>query len=114
MGGEIGIEDAPAMPGKDSGGSIFWFTVPSIVVEAAPPNHALQGVNVAVVSPNRILSQGLNTQLREAGGNVVGATVAQGMAQAAPTPQAVAASQSAPRARRPASPSCWPRTIPST
>jgi PAS domain S-box-containing protein len=74
MGGEIGVDEAPPLPGKASGGSMFWFMVPSMVVEAAPPDHALQGLCVAVVSPNRILAQGLTQQIREAGGDVVGAT----------------------------------------
>jgi CheY-like chemotaxis protein len=72
MGGEIGVDEALG------GGSCFWFTVPSIVVEAAPPDHALRGMRVAVVSPNRILAQGLTQQIREAGGDVVGAQVAPG------------------------------------
>jgi CheY-like chemotaxis protein len=72
MGGEIGVDEAPG------GGSMFWFTVPAIVVEAAPPNHALQGVRVAVVSPNRVLAQGLTQQIREAGGDVLGATTSPG------------------------------------
>jgi len=75
MGGRIGVDEAS--PGK-GGGSCFWFTVPSIVVEAAPPDHALAGLRIAVVSPNRVLAQGLMAQIREAGGDVVGATVAPG------------------------------------
>ena len=72
MGGQIGVDEA------QGGGSCFWFTVPSIVVAAAPPDHALAGMCVAVISPNRILSNGLATQIREAGGTVIGATVAPG------------------------------------
>jgi CheY-like chemotaxis protein len=72
MGGEIGVDEAPG------GGSMFWFTLPAIVVEAAPPDHALEGVHVAVVSPNRVLAQGLTQQIREAGGDVLGATTSPG------------------------------------
>ena len=72
QGGEIGVDEAPG------GGSMFWFTLPSIVAEAAPPDHALQGFHVAVISPNRTLAQGLSYQIREAGGDVVGATAGAG------------------------------------
>lgn len=57
---------------------MFWFTLPSIVVEAAPPDHALAGMQVAVISPNRVLAQGLGQQIREAGGEVLGATTSPG------------------------------------
>ena len=78
MGGEIGVDEAPALPGGAAGGSMFWFTLPSIVVEAAPPDHALAGMQVAVISPNRVLAQGLGQQIREAGGEVLGATTSPG------------------------------------
>jgi PAS domain S-box-containing protein len=66
MGGEIGIEPAP------SGGSIFWFTVPSVVVEAAAEDdmEALQGCKVAIVTRNAVLRDALTAQIRNAGGEV--------------------------------------------
>ena len=71
MGGEIGISDAPVITGL--GGSCFWFTTPVFVVEGAPANRPLAGLRVAVISPNRLLAHGLGAQIREAGGDVVGA-----------------------------------------
>jgi PAS domain S-box-containing protein len=78
MGGQIGVDEAAPLAGHGPGGSCFWFTVPSIVVEEAAANHALAGLRFAVISPNRVLSQGLMAQIREAGGDVVGASVAPG------------------------------------
>ncbi len=78
MGGQIGVDEAPSLGSEKGGGSSFWFTVPAIVVEAARADHALAGLTVAVVSPNRVLAQGLMAQIREAGGDVVGASVAPG------------------------------------
>ncbi len=78
MGGEIGIDDATPLSGQLRGGSCFWFTVPAIVVEAAPADHALKGLRVAVISPNRVLAQGVSAQIREAGGEVIGAMAAPG------------------------------------
>jgi PAS domain S-box-containing protein len=75
MGGEIGISDAPAIAGL--GGSCFWFTIPVFVVEGAPA-QPLAGLRVAVMSPNRLLAQGLSAQIREAGAEVVGAQVSPG------------------------------------
>ncbi len=72
MGGEIGVDAAP--PLAEMGGSVFWFTIPAIVVEGAPAERPLSGMCVAVMSPNRLLAQGLSAQIREAGGKVVGAT----------------------------------------
>jgi CheY-like chemotaxis protein/anti-sigma regulatory factor (Ser/Thr protein kinase) len=71
MGGEIGISDAPVIAGL--GGSCFWFTTPVFVVEGAPAGRPLAGLRVAVISPNRLLAHGLGAQIREAGGDVVGA-----------------------------------------
>ena len=51
------------------GGSVFWFTVPAIVVEGAATVRPLAGMRVAVMSPNRLLAQGLSAQIREAGGD---------------------------------------------
>ena len=73
MGGEIGVDAAPLLAGM--GGSIFWFTVPAIVVEGAPAEFPLAGMRVAVMSANPLLAQGLCAQIRAAGGDVVGAAV---------------------------------------
>jgi len=78
MGGQIGVDAAEPVSGHGNGGSCFWFTVPSIVLEEAAPDHALAGLRLAVISPNRVLAQGLMAQLREAGADVVGASVAPG------------------------------------
>ena len=76
MGGSIGVCDAPAI--ADLGGSCFWFTIPSIVVEGAPAARPLAGMRIAVMTPNRLLAHGLSGQIREAGGDVVGVQVAPG------------------------------------
>jgi PAS domain S-box-containing protein len=66
MDGEIGIDPAPG------GGSIFWFTVPAIVIrDAAESEPPLKGMRVAVVTRNAILREGLAAQVQYAGGDVV-------------------------------------------
>ena len=67
MGGEIGIEPAPG------NGSIFWFTLPAVVVVPAPEirEAPLAGVRVAVVTRNAMLREGLSAQLRAAGAQVL-------------------------------------------
>lgn len=67
MGGEIGIEPAPG------GGSIFWFTLPSIVVSAADPRDAtaLEGCRVALVTRSAVLREALTAQICNASGAVV-------------------------------------------
>ena len=71
MGGEIGIE--PAF----GSGSIFWFTLPAIVVSAAPvvnDTRPLGGLRFAMVTRNALLREGLTAQLRAAGGEVTAFT----------------------------------------
>ena len=69
MGGEIGVEAAPG------GGSMFWFTLPSIVaVPAADQTTPLAGMRVAIVTRNSVLRDGLGAQIRAAGGAVAGLT----------------------------------------
>jgi PAS domain S-box-containing protein len=65
MGGQIGIEPAPG------GGSIFWFTVPSMVVKPASVRPQIGALKVAVVTRNAVLRESLTEQVRAAGGEVV-------------------------------------------
>lgn len=67
MDGSIGVDAAPG------GGSLFWFSVPVLVLQeaaksAAPPLHDF---NIAVVARNPVLREGLTAQIRDAGGTVV-------------------------------------------
>ena len=67
MGGEIGIE--PAF----GSGSIFWFTLPAIVVAGAPvlpQMRPLDGLRFAIVTRNALLREGMTAQLRASGGEV--------------------------------------------
>jgi len=69
MGGEIGLEPAPA------GGSIFWFTLPAMVAEPADANAApLDRLRVALISANPVLRDGLSAQIAAAGGETTGLT----------------------------------------
>ena len=67
MGGEIGIDPAP------DGGSVFWFTIPAVVVTAArqEDGERLSGHRVAIVTRSPILREALTAQIRHAGGDVV-------------------------------------------
>jgi PAS domain S-box-containing protein len=69
MGGDIGVEAAPG------GGSLFWFTLPSVVVvPAADHSMPLDGMRVAIVTRNSVLRDGLAAQVRAGGGTVAGLT----------------------------------------
>jgi PAS domain S-box-containing protein len=69
MGGQIGVDAAPG------GGSLFWFTLPSVVVvPAADQSMPLDGMRVAIVTRNSVLRDGLGAQVRAAGGTVAGLT----------------------------------------
>ncbi len=67
MGGEIGV-DAAAPIGGEGGGSSFWFTLPSQVVEAGAAGAPLKGLRVAVMSRNKALREGLYLQIAACGG----------------------------------------------
>lgn len=67
MDGEIAMEPA------QSGGSVFWFTLPVLVVRETKPaqKRKLDGRKIAIVARNSILRDGLGAQIRDAGGEVV-------------------------------------------
>ncbi len=67
MGGEIGVEPGPGS------GSVFWFTLPAVVVTAAPlvpEPRPLSDTRIAIITRNTILREGLSAQLRAVGGTV--------------------------------------------
>ena len=69
MGGDIGIDS-----GQENG-SNFWFTVPSVVVEAADlDSQPLAGRRIAIVSRNRSLREGLCLQIANLGGEGINFT----------------------------------------
>jgi PAS domain S-box-containing protein len=67
MAGEIGVESAPG------GGSIFWFSVPSIAIRESSATEAeqLEGFRIAFVTRNAVLRESVTAQIRLAGGEVV-------------------------------------------
>ncbi len=67
MGGEIGIDPA------NGGGSVFWFTMPSVVVRGAAQETPvrLAGRRIAVVTRSSVLRGALVAQIRNLGGEAV-------------------------------------------
>ena len=65
MGGEINVDQAPG------GGSIFWFTMPAIVIREAEDNRILAGSKIALLTRNAVLREGLMAEIKAAGGDVV-------------------------------------------
>jgi CheY-like chemotaxis protein len=68
MGGQIGLTARP------TGGSSFWFTIPSFVLEQAPKaaEQPLRDFQVSIVTRNGVLREGLTAQVALAGGRVIG------------------------------------------
>ena len=67
MGGEIGVDAR-----VHGGGSCFWFTLPLIAASAATKDRApLQDMQVAVISRNAALREGLHLQIAASGGIAV-------------------------------------------
>lgn len=65
MGGEIGLTPNP------NGGSVFWFTIPAIGPLDAPNySKALAGKNIAVLSRNTVLREGLIQQVENTGAQI--------------------------------------------
>ena len=65
MGGEIGVDAA------QGGGSIFWFTLPAVVLREGRGNRKLAGQRIAVISRNAVLRDGMAAQIRNTGGDAV-------------------------------------------
>jgi len=67
MGGQIGVDAAPPLFGE-TGGSCFWFTIPSKAIAPAENDKPLAGMRIAVMSHNPALREGLYLQVAMAGG----------------------------------------------
>lgn len=67
MGGRIGVDAAPPLFGE-TGGSCFWFTLPTKALVQGGRDKPLGGMRVAVMSHNVALREGLYLQIAVAGG----------------------------------------------
>jgi CheY-like chemotaxis protein len=61
------VEEAPPLFGE-TGGSCFWFTIPSKAIAPAENDKPLAGMRIAVMSHNPALREGLYLQVAMAGG----------------------------------------------
>jgi PAS domain S-box-containing protein len=66
MEGDIGVDASPG------GGSVFWFTIQSIIVRDAQPGEGINLAHsrIAIVTRNAVLREALTAQIRAASGDV--------------------------------------------
>ncbi|HTT83116.1 MAG TPA: ATP-binding protein [Rhizomicrobium sp.] len=109
MEGAIGVEP------HASGGSLFWFSIPAPVLADAPPreNSRLAGHQVAIITRNAMLREGLAARIEALGGNVVPLVPSQAAGQFAYRKPDVILIDAGPGAEieLPAQPAPWCRNV---